>query len=475
MTANGLATEDGKVEAMSKFPTPANLAQLQSFLGLVGYYRRFVPGFSEIAMPLTELTQQGVPYSWGELQQAAFELLKQKMCTAPVLAYPDPDKPFVVHSDASDYALGAVLMQDQGDGLRPVAYASFKLKGAEINYAVHEKELLAVVNALRHWRHLLQGRHPFIVHTDHQSLVYLKSQPHLSARQTRWVEFLCDFDFTIQYLPGKSNVVADALSRMPQDLQANVLGSWTVANDLLQRIKTAYQIDPVAQHILQSAEPNLHYVVRDDIILTLHRDRELIYVPDSEKLRQDILYEYHDAPPGGHVGRDKTLDSIMRLFYWPGLHQDVAHYIRTCDSCQRNKPSHTHPHGLLQSLPIPSRPWQCVTLDLIITLPMTARGHDAIVTFVDKFTKMVHFVPTNGKVTAAQLARLFVDNIVRLHGIPEQLISDRDSKFVSKFWQAVFELLGTKLSMSTAYHPQTDGQTERANRVVEEMLRAYLA
>ena len=199
-----------------------------------------------------------------------------------------------------------------------------------------------------------------------------------------------------------------------------------------------------------------------------------LYIPNDVALKTRILQECHDAPLSGHLGKDKTIEQVKRRFYWPSMDEEILQYVRSCDSCQRNKPSQQLPMGLLQSLPIPDRPWQWVTLDLITGLPRSRSGHDAIVVFVCKLTKMVHYVATTTTVSAPQLASLFMREVVRHHGVPEAILSDRDPRFTANFWRALWTQLGTKLTMSTAYHPQTDGQTERANRTLEEMLRAYV-
>jgi hypothetical protein len=197
-----------------------------------------------------------------------------------------------------------------------------------------------------------------------------------------------------------------------------------------------------------------------------------LYVPDDLDLQTRILQECHDTPTGGHLGKDKTIEQVKRRFYWPGMDQTIVAYVTSCDSCQRNKPSQQSPMGPLMSLPIPEYPWQWVSLDLIINLPRSRSGNDAIVVFVCRLTKMVHYVATTSNVTAPQLATIFMREVVRLHGVPEAILSDRDPRFTAHFWRAFWEQLGTTLTMSTAYHPQTDGQTERSNRTLEEMLRS---
>ena len=473
VSRQGVHMEQDKIKAIREWPTPNTVQELRSFLGLAGFYRRFIKNFSRICSPLTELLKKDQKFVWSEQHTSAMGNLQQSIQQAPVLIHPDTNVPYTVVTDASGFAIGAALCQDQGQGLQPIAYMSKKMLPAEKNYPVHEQELLAIVCALKEWRHYLHGTQ-FKVLTDHRSLQFLQTQPHLSARQTRWVEFLQQFDFVIEYQDGKSNVVADALSRRPDHniLNANGVSTSDCHGDILQQIQRGYESDDDYRFMVKDPTKTLpqDFSVRGGFVYY----KERLVVPAVETLRTKLLREAHDAPISGHVGVAKTSELLQRRFYWPKMGDDVKKYIASCEQCQINKPGHQHPQGLLQSLPVPDYAWQQVSLDLITQLPTTTQKHDAIAVFVDKLTKMVHIVPTVTTVTAPQLATIFFNHVVRLHGVPESLISDRDPRFTSNFWRCLWKLLGTNLKMSTAYHPQTDGQTERANRTIEDMLRAYV-
>jgi hypothetical protein len=422
-------------------------------------------------------------------QKQAFQQLKKLLQEGPVLILPDPERAFrlVVNTGASGYAVGAVLQQDQGQGLQPIAYLSKKTLPAETHYPVHEQELLAVVHALRAWRHYLHGSE-FTVRTDHKSLEYLRTQPQLSSRQSRWKDVIDSFDFTIEYVDGKQNSVADALSRRSDHRPAEKIAVERPAPDsesgetpqhqigtvssFLADIWDAYPRDPayVAEQRKRHREPSHPLQLKGGFLY--HGER--LYIPNDQELKARILHECHDAPWSGHLGTEKTLEQAKRRFYWPGMDQEIRRYVSSCDACQRNKPSQQAPMGLLQPLPIPKYPWQQVSMDLITQLPRTRSGHDAIVVFVDKLTKMVHYAATTTNVTAPQLAHIFLEQVVRHHGLPSSILSDRDPRFTGNFWRTLWKCLGTQLTMSTAFHPQTDGQTERANRTLEEMLRAYV-
>ncbi|GJP33995.1 hypothetical protein CLOM_g18479 [Closterium sp. NIES-68] len=462
VSAQGVHVDAKKIEAVRTWKTPENVKELQQFLGFANYYNRFVPQYAKLAAPLTNLLKKNTPYKWETKHQEAVEQLKQALTSAPVLILPDPERDYVIEADASDQAVGAVLMQDQGNGLQPIAYLSKKLHGAELNYPIHDKEALAIIIAFKAWRCYLEGRRT-TVYTDHCSLKYLKTQPNLSRRQVRWIDFLeTHFHYDIVYKPGHKNK-ADALSRPAHVAAIQVEGM----NPLLKGLFThGYAIDPE----IPLAEKR--HLLQWDSDIAYRKGSMKIWVPNYPPLRQLLLEEYHDVLYAGHFGSNKTLTGIAKHYYWPHLAEDVKKFVTSCDTCQRMKSSKQKKAGLLQPLPVPEQPWQVVSLDFITGLPPTTSSHDAILVVIDKFSKMGHFIPTHTTARTEETAQLFVRHIISQHGIPTTLISDRDPKFTSKFWKELMSLLGTKLAMSSAYHPQTDGQTERLNQIVEQLLRA---
>ncbi|GJP48692.1 hypothetical protein CLOM_g7975, partial [Closterium sp. NIES-68] len=313
--------------------------------------------------------------------------LKNRLMSPPVLHIADPERPFEVITDASDIAIGAVLMQDFGNGLQPIAYKSQKMQSAERNYPVHDKEMLAIVHTFKIWKCYLTGA-DVTVRTDHKSLQYLRAQPNLNPRQIRWLEYLeSNFTYKITYKKGANNI-ADALSR-PSAQLATVL---------------AAQSNP-------------------------------------------------------------------RFYYWPDMVTDVQRYVAACPICQQMKSSHQRPTGLLQPLEPARRPWQYVTMDFVTGLPAGSSGNHAVFVVVDRLTKMAHFAPCRTIITAEETARPFISTVVRLHRIPAAIISDRDLKFTSKFWQDTWARNGTCLQFSSAYHSQTGGLTERTNQTMEQLIR----
>ena len=372
----------------------------------------------------------------------------------------DPTKPFILTTDVSDFAIGAVLTQDQGKGEQSVAYDSRKLSKAEQNYPVHKKELLAVVHAIKLWRPYIEGQ-KFTVITDHAALEYINKQPKLSRRQARWLDLLQSSNYTIKYRPGKTNVVADALSRKVQLKNISTINVELINK---QQMFEGYEKDkhfaPILE-ILQNPTPKpkqlaqvKNYELKDKQIY-LKKGQRLV-IPRIKEIITKVLEENHDNEIAGHVGTEKTYEIISRSYFWPGMNKDIKKYIQTCESCQRNKSRNQQPTGLLQPLQIPTKKWEHVTMDFIVQLPTTKQGFDSIVVFVDKLSKRAHFCPTYTTATAPEIAKIFFIIIFRYHGLPKAIISDRDAKFTSNFWQTLFKQVETKLSMSTAFHPQTN-------------------
>ncbi|KAJ9533619.1 hypothetical protein QJQ45_026629, partial [Haematococcus lacustris] len=478
ISAAGIHPDPAKIRAMVEWPVPRNLNDLRSFLGSANYYRRLIHHHAHLILPLTNLLKAETPWSWGPEQQEAFERVKAALASNPVVRPPDFSRPFTVKTDASLYAIGAVLSQRDDNGAEyVVAYESRKLQPAEINYPTHDRELLAVVHALTLWRHYLLGR-PFTIETDNCPITHIMTQPHLSARQLRWTQLLAPYSFTLVHKAGKTHIVPDALSRRP-DYQLSALSVATPDSAFFATYDHHAPQDAAYQaafsHTLShnpSGPSSGHLRVIDGRLYTASEPPRL-YVPASP-LRSQLLHEAHDAVTSAHLGRAKTLERLQRHFYWPQMEQTVREYVRTCDQCQRNKATNQVPPGLLQPLPIPNRNWQHVSMDFIGPLPPTSHGYDMVVTVVDKLSKMLHLIPTTATATAPDIAKLFFDHVFKHHGLPEAIVSDRDPKFTSDFWTSLFHLTGTRLLMSSAYHPQTDGQSERANRTVEDMLRPYL-
>lgn len=414
-----------------------------------------------MAAPLTRLlTKHG--FQWTSEASTAFNQLKQALVTPPVLRLPNFNQQFIVESDASGVGLGAILIQEE----RPVAFYSEALKGTALALSTYDKEMLAIVKAIRKWRPYLLGR-PFIVRTDQRSLKYLLEQRITTPTQTRWLPKILGYDYVIQYKKGRENQGADALSRVAE---FECLAISLPISDWWFSLQHEVSHDPYyaqLSHSVPSADKP-QYNMRDGVWFKSGR----ICLNPTSPLINTILVENHSTPVGGHFRYHRTLNRIKTNFSWPNMKTTIKDFIKSCDTCQRCKTDSLSPAGLLQPLPIPTTVWTEISMDFVEGLPIS-HGYTVIMVIIDRLTKYDHFVPLKHPYTAISVAKVFIDNVVRLHGIPTSIVSDRDKVFVSSFWKTLFQLQGTKLNMSSSYHPQTDGQTEVLNRTLEQYLRCF--
>ncbi|KAE9340565.1 hypothetical protein PF008_g11045 [Phytophthora fragariae] len=516
VSKSGVRADPEKISSICSWPTPKNQTELRQWLGLANYLHKYTKAYAGLIQPMSSLLKKDVAWNWHPEHQDAFDAVKKSLASAPVLMLPDTSRPFHVVCDASDFAIGCALMQFDAEGReRVVSYQSRQIQPEEKNYPVHDKELLAMRYALIKFRVYLLGEQTFAVYTDHASLRTAMKSPHLSQRMARWLSFFAEYNFVVHYKPIKNNILADALSRRPdydlrrltrhQDIPDDddddddcatcvTLGiNATVSSPVLplrHQIADAYEEDafyaaiirylrnPKADTLAKLTRPTRDAITRYDLdgdLLTYAIDTfdtPRVVIPADDDLRARLVHEYHDAPAGGHLAREKTFAALSRDFFWPRMYKWIRKWVRSCEICKRVKPAASK-QAPLRPQPIATSAWRSVGMDFNFGLPRDAEGRTGVLVFVDRFSKMVHLAPVAAEVTADESAELFLDLVFRHHGLPESIVSDRDPRFTSAFWTRLFALLGTRLLMSTAAHPETDGQTERVNRVLEDVLRSY--
>jgi hypothetical protein len=528
--ANGIRMDPKKIETIVNWKTPTCLTDVQAFIGFGNFYRRFIRDFSKIISPLVRLTKKGVQFNFNPACEEAFNNLKTAFTQAPVLACFDWDKDVILETDASDFVSAGVMSQYGDDGiLRPVAFFSKKHSATECNYEIYDKELLAIIRCFEEWRPELEGApSPIKVITDHKNLEYFTTTKLLNRRQARWAEFLSRFNFRITYRPGKQGAKPDALTRRSEDLpgegderllhQSQVVlkkenfesippgapdlrsavdrPKKTVRFLAITRRRTepvrllwdeevsalfrkGYLEDPIPRSVLKALEED----APRHPLLTLaeceNRNGYLyygnrLYVPDLPELKAKLLESCHASPVAGHPGSSRTYEILDREYYWPQMLRFVQRWVANCHQCRRAKPSREARQGLLRPLPVPERTWKDISVDFITHLP-ASRGYDAIMVVVDRLSKMRHFIPCRGTCDSEEAARLFMKDVWKLHGLPTTIVSDRGPQFISEFWKHLTRRLGISATLSTAYHPETDGQTERMNAALEQYLRLYVA
>ena len=391
-----------------------------------------------------------------------------------------------IEVDALDYAMGGVLSMECKDGLwRPVAFLSKSLNEIERNYEIHDKEMLAIIRGLEVWRHLLEEvQYKFEIWTDHKNLEYFMKAQKLNRRQARWALYLSQFNFTLKHVAGFKMGKADRLSRRADwkigvdkdnENQVFIKDNWIRSIyevvvkgpevDLLEKIKKARSKDKdvvrVVEEIKKAGVRELwgnKWKIEGKLVLKEGK----VYVPKDEELRAEVIWLHHDVLVAGHEGRWKTVELVTRNYWWPGVIRDVGKYVEGCDLCQRIKNRIEEPAGKLKLSEVPQRTWTHLTVDFITKLPVVA-GKDMILVICDRLSKITHFVATTEETSAEELARLFQDNVWKLHGLPESVVSDKGPQFVAELTKELNRMLGNKTKLSTTFHPQTDGQTERMN------------
>jgi hypothetical protein len=485
VSQRGIEANGSKVERILNWPTPRSAKDVRQFLGLVRYISVFLPSLAEHTTLLTPLTRKECNTlfpPWTAEHHDAFQAIKALVVSRDCLTTIDHHNPgdnrIFIACDASQRRTGAVLSFGlTWESARPVAFESRQLRGAELHYPVHEQEMLAIIRALKKWRSDLLGSH-FTIYTDHQTLQNFELQKELSKRQARWMEYMSQYDCSIQYINGADNCVADALSRLPDivdDTSTLVTGVFEIKSDpsIVADIKEGYQKDPWCQMIakdlsLNTIDQKFNISSRNGLLFL---DGRLI-IPKYNDLRTNLFRLAHDSL--GHFGADKSYASLRNDFYWPNMRRDLVNaYVPSCTDCQRNKNKTSKPTGPLHPLPVPDKRFDSVAIDFIGPLPEDD-GFNCIVTMTDRLGADIQIAPCNTSMTAEEFAELFFNRWFCENGCPLELITDRDKLFVSRFWRKLMKLSGINHKMSTAFHPQTDGSSERSNKTVIQALRFHV-
>lgn len=512
LTTKGVEMDPEKVEPLRNWIRPSTVTGVKSYLGFCGFYRQFIRDFAKIAKPLTNITKPTQPFIWSEECTQAFEELRKQLLAIQSVYHFDPELPTKLETDSSDGVAAAVLSQEHEKGVwRPVAFYSHVLVGSEANWEIHDKELFAIVQAFDRWRPDLNSTtNQIAVYSDHRALEYFMTTKVLTARQVRWMELLSNFNFKIVYTTGKSNGKADALTRREQDLKVQEL----VKKDSRSRVllgpaKLDDRInDELAQSFVEinsvilgvsdpetSPNPVLDsfelvdelrkenrnsfateretlpsgYSVQDDLLLFHGK----LCVNRNTSLCTQLIAEVHSQPASAHCGGQKTYQLLATRYYWVGMGSDCKRYVRNCTTCKHTHGNQAKQQGFLHPLPVPEYPMQHLCMDYK-EFPKDKHGYDNILVFIDRLSKASVTIPCHKEIDARGMATLFITWIYRFGHTPESIVSDRGPQFVSSFWKEFCRIIGVKIKLSTAYHKETDGQTEIMNKYIDQRLRPYV-
>ena len=518
----GLSMDPDKVEAIANWEAPTSVKGVRGFLGFANFYRRFIKDFSDLVRPLTELTRKDRKFSWDPEAEKAFCTLKDIFVSAPALAQFDFDKETRIETDSSGWCIGGTLQQLNDKGLWvPCAFFSKKNSPAECNYEIYDKEMLAIVRCLEEWDAELRGVKEFDICTDHKNLEYFMTVRKLTERQMRWSLILSRYNFRIVHVAGKNNERADALSRRDQDMPQNGSDS-RLADRNIQLLKpsmlarsptvrvsaanvTTAQRSEAGQFVgdlpdeladWERATDDPEYVEASKAVTAKARrfptelqlkvsisecsispEGHLLFrgrrwVPKGLDLRTRLIQRTHDSVLHGHPGREVTYALVARQFFWPGMARDIRTFVGNCDGCGRNKAWRQRRQGFLKPLPIPDRIWTEISMDFITELP-ESEGCTNMIVITDRLSKGV-IADGLENIQAETVANWFVRRYLPHHFLPAAIVSDRGTQFTSALWKRICDLLRIKRRLSTAFSPETDGSTERANEVIETVLRQFV-
>ena len=536
VSKDGISTDPSKVEAVRNWPVPQNVHDVRSFLGTCSYYRRFIRNFASIAKPLHKLTEKQTQFKWTNECQAAFQTLKDTLLTAPILGYPDMSLPFVLDTDASAFGIGAVLSQIIDGQERVIAYFSRSLSKTERNYCVTRRELLAIVEAIKHFHHYLYGA-IFKVRTDHGALSWLMNFKNPEGQIARWLEVMASYNFSIQHRPGRLHGNADGLSRASrpcdpcdycdkQDAKqgANPEPPYPVfavncqppppvdtsttsdeKDELLplspsERLYSEQRNDPVISRVISLKErhtdcrPSWEVVSSENPVLKQYWSQwDRLYLHDNilyrswytndgqvlpqivlpRSLHSEVMTLLHDNVSAGHLGETRTIDRVQKRYYWVGYRNDVINWCKQCTKCQQRKNPPRKAKAPMKQY-IVGAPLERIAVDILGPLPETNDGNKYILVIADYFTKWTEAYPMK-TADAESVATILVEQFISKFGLPRQIHSDQGRQFESILFQALCSVLQIDKTRTTPFHPASDGLVEKFNKTLEDMLSKYIA
>lgn len=476
--SNGLHADPEKVTAIVNYPTPKNRKEVRRFLGTASWYRRFIPNFSSLASPLNKLTSQGKntpPFTWSAQADAAFKSLKACLVSTPVLSCPDYSKPFEVHTDASDVGIGAVLTQTLDGVEKVIAYMSKSLSKQERNYSATEREALAVLTAIEHWRCYLENGQRFVVYTDHSALKWFLNLNNPTGRLARWGVRLSAFDCEIRHRRGSDNVVPDSLSRIPVSVinapsLSNITSNTNTSDPWYLNIYNGCQNSPTSFLDYQIKNNKLFRYKKS--LNPLTREFEWKEVIPRES-RQSIIEENHSNPTAGHFGILKTYKRLSLKYFWPDMHRDVTDFVSNCDICKSCKHAN---HATLGTMGRPKdicRPFQMISMDLVGPLPPSRKQNTFLFVVTCCFSKYCLLFPVR-RATAEILSRILEDQVFLVHGVPSTVLMDNGKQFTSNIFKNLFTKYKIpNVQFTPKYTPQVN-TVERYNKTIVTAMSSYI-
>lgn len=474
---NGLRPDPEKVESILNLPRPNNVTEIRRFVGTASWYRRFIPNFSSILTPLSNLTRKHAKWNWTPECDAAFRKIKEHLVTAPILHCPDFTKTFILQTDASAYGIGAVLSQEHDDGERVVCYLSRSLTKQEQKYITTERECLAVIWSVEKLRHYLEGVQ-FVVITDHHSLLWLHNLKDPQGRLARWALRLQPYSFQMIHRKGKDHIVPDMLSRSVPLVEtvteySVVADSFSDTGDKWYlNMKKKIQERPDRYPQWRISNEHLYKYARDHHIPEFTNEHENWKLVVPKDKRNEVLRHCHDDVTSGHAGVFKTYSRIRNQYYWPKLKYDVFNYVRVCKTCGAFKTERKLPAGLMGSRPKITQPWQLISLDFIGPFPRSSTGYTQVLVVTDYFSKYVLTFPVRSAKTAS-LIKCVEEGIFLVYGVPQYIMSDNGAVLRSREFVDLCRRYSTKPFYTALYYPRAN-HTERTNQTVKTMLSAYI-